>query len=330
VTKLKSFCVRSLAILAFVAVLDSFAQAQNQINVGVAGPAINLIYTYIAQDAGLWKKYGLDTRVTTFESGSTLAQVARAGEIKFAINSGPATVASRAQGADTIIVAAAVNKLPYSVVTSKAITKWADLKGKKIGISRFGSGTDTAIRLLCRKFGLDPTTDIIIFQGGTQPSRLQGLSAGILDATLVSPPLDLVAKKLGLNILTNVAELDFPYPQLVIESTDRFNRENPQIVKSFLKGFIEGMRYSMTHGDETKKTITRYLKTSDPEILEATYRSFLQVTNYNAVPNLEGIRNAIEEVAQRVPAARGRMPQEFVDLRFLKELEREGFFQAFE
>jgi hypothetical protein len=86
----------------------------------------------------------------------------------------------------------------------------------------------------------------------------------------------------------------------------------------------------MTHGDETKKTIKRYLKTSDPEILEAAYRSFMQLTNDNAVPNLEGIRNAIEEVAQRVPAARGRMPQEFVDLRFLKELEREGFFQAFE
>lgn len=329
-SKLKTFCLRSVAILAFVLIFDSFAQAQDQINVGVAGPAINLIYTYIAQDAGFWKKYGLDTRVTTFESGSTLAQVARTGEIKFAINSGAATVASRAQGADTIIIAAAVNKLPYSMVTSKAITRWADLRGNKIGISRFGSGTDTAIRLLSRKFGLDPTKDIIIFQGGTQPSRLQGVSAGVLDATLVSPPLDLVAKKQGLNILTNVTELDIFYPQLVIESTDRFNRENPQIVNRFLKGFIAGMRYSATHKDETKKTITRYLKTGDPEILEATYRSFMQVTDYNAVPNLDGIRNAIDEVAQRAPAVRSRMPQEFVDLRFLKELEREGFFQAIE
>jgi hypothetical protein len=101
-------------------------------------------------------------------------------------------------------------------------------------------------------------------------------------------------------------------------------------VKGFLKGFIEGMRYSATHRDETKKTITQYLKTSDSEILEATYRSFMPVTDYNASPNLEGIRNAIDEVGQRVPAARSRTPQEFVDLRFLKELEREGFFQAVE
>ncbi len=183
--KRKSFYRRSLAIFSLVTFFTSLAQAENQINVGVAGPAINLIYAYIAQDAGLWKKNGLDTRVIMFESGATLAQVARSGEIKFAINSGPATVASRGQGADTIIIAAAVNKLPYSMVTTKSITNWADLKGKKVGVSRFGSGTDTAIRLLARKFGLDASKDLIVLQGGTQQSRLQGLLTGVIDATLV-------------------------------------------------------------------------------------------------------------------------------------------------
>ncbi len=325
--KLKYFYRRALAALSLVALFTSVGLAENQINVGVAGPAVNLIYAYLAQDTGLWKKNGLDTRVITFESGATLAQVARSGEIKFVINSGPATVASRGQGADTVIIAAAVNKLPYSVVTTKSITKWADLKGKKVGVSRFGSGTDTAIRLLSRKFGLDASKDMIILQGGTQQSRLQGLWAGVIDATLVSPPLDFMAKKQGLNILTNAAELAIPYPQLVIETTDRFNREQPQKVRSLLKGFIEGLRFAATHKDETKNTITRYLKTSDPEILEATYRSFIQVTDYNAMPNLEGIRNAIDEVAHRVQAVRNRKPEEFVDLRFLHELEQEGFFK---
>ncbi len=294
---------------------------------GVAGPAINLIYAYVTQDAGLWRKHDLDTKVVLFESGSTLAQVARTGEIKFAINSGPTTIAERTQGADAVIVAAAVNRLPYSLVAVKSITKWSDLKGKKIGISRFGSGTDTAIRMVCKKFGLDPTKDIIILQGGTQPSRLQALSAGSLDATLVSPPLDLTAKKQGHNVLANIAELGIAYPQLVIESTDRFNRENPKIVKSFLKGFIEGIHYVAANKEETKRIITKYLKTSDPEILEATYQSFLQVTDYNANPNLDGIRNAIDEVALRVPAAKNRKPEDFIDLRFLRELDKEGFFK---
>lgn len=203
-------------------------------------------------------------------------------------------------------------------------------KGKKVGISRFGSGTDTAIRLICKKFGLDPVKDLVIIQGGTQPSRLQALLAGSLDATLVSPPLDLKAKKQGLTILVNIAELAIPYPQLVIETTDRFVRENPREVKSFLKGFLEGVFYTATHKEETKKLITKYLKESDPEILEATYQSFLQVTDYSANPNLDGLRNAIEEVGARVPAAKSKRPEEFIDTRFLRDLEKEGFFKQFQ
>ena len=314
-------------LLALALGYANTAFAEKPVMIGVAGPAVNLIYAYLTHDVGLWRKYGLNAQVVLFESGSTLAQVGRTGEIRFAINSGPTTIASRTQGADTIIVAAAVNTLPYSVVTAKGITAWNQLKGKKVGISRFGSGTDTAIRLVTKRFGLDPAKDFILLQGGTQPSRLQALSTGALDATLVSPPLDLTAKKQGLNILVNIADLGIPYPQLVIETTDRFNREQPQTVKSFLKGFIDGIHYAASRKEETKKIITKYLKTADPEILEATHKSFLQVTDYSANPNLEGIRNAIEEVAARVPAAKGKRPEEFVDTRFLKELEREGYFK---
>jgi ABC-type nitrate/sulfonate/bicarbonate transport systems, periplasmic components len=318
-------CILALFITAVLKPL--WAQTDKPLLAGVAGPAISLTYAFVTQDIGLWKKHRLDARVIVFESGSILAQVARAGDVKFAINSGPTTIAARTQGADSVIIAAMVNTLPYSLVVAKGITKWSELKGKKIAISRFGSGTDTAIRLVCKKFGLDPAKDIVIIQGGTQPSRLQALAAGAIDGTLVSPPLDLTAKKQGYPILVNIADLGIPYPQLVIETTDRINRENPQAVKSFLKGFIEGVYYVATHKEETKKIITKYLKTADAEILEATYQSFMQVTDYSGNPNIEGVRNAIDEVAQRVPAARTKKPEEFIDTRFLKELEKEGFFK---
>lgn len=317
-------------ILALCLIYPLGVGAQKPVTAGVAGPAVNLVYAWVAQDAGMWKKHGLDARVVLFESGSTLAQAARSGDIQFVINSGPTTIASRAQGADSIIVGSAVNTLPYSLVAAKGITKWDQLKGRKVGISRFGSGTDTAIRLVCKKFGLDPVKDLVILQGGTQPSRLQALLVGALDATLVSPPLDLTAKKQGLSILVNLAELGIPYPQLVIETSERIIRENPQLVKNFLKGFIEGLYYVANHKDETKKIITKYLKTSDPEILEATYQSFMQVTDYSANPNLDGMRNAIEEVGQRVPAAKTKKPEDFLDMRFLKELDKEGFFKRLE
>jgi NitT/TauT family transport system substrate-binding protein len=316
-----------VAALTFSLLKPAWAQTDKSLLAGVAGPAISLTYAFVTQDVALWKKHGLDARVVVFEAGSTLAQVARSGDVKFAINSGPTTIAARTQGSDSVIIAAMVNTLPYSLVVAKGITKWSDLKGKKIAISRFGSGTDTATRLVCKKFGLDPAKDIIILQGGTQPSRLQALAAGAIDGTLVSPPLDLTAKKQGYPILVNIAELGIPYPQLVIETTDRFNRESPQAVKSFLKGFIEGVHYVATHKEETKKIITKYLNTADPEILEATYQSFLQVTDYSGNPNIEGVRNAIDEVALRVPAAKTKKPEDFIDTRFLKDLEKEGFFK---
>jgi NitT/TauT family transport system substrate-binding protein len=314
------------SLLALLLSQPCWANGEKPLLVGVAGPAINMVYSFVTRDAGLWRKYGLDSRVVVFESGSVLAQAALSGEVKFSISSGPATIASRTQGADTVIVAAAVNTLPYSVVAAKHITKWDQLKGKKVAVSRFGSGTDTAMRMVLKRFAIDPIKDVTILQVGTQPARVQALAAGAIDATLISPPLDLAAKKQGFNILVNIADLGIPYPQTVIETTDRFIKANPQTVKSFVKGFLEGVRYAATHKDDTKKVITKYLMTADAEVVEATYQSYLQVTDYSGYPNLEGIRNAIDEVAQRVPAARKKKPEEFVDARFLNELEKEGFF----
>ena len=248
--------------------------------------------------------------------------------IKMSVTSGPVTIASRTQGGDAIVVASCVNTPPYSIVAAKGITRWDQLKGKRVAMSRFGSGTDTSLRLVLRKFGLD-AKDVIILQLGTQPSRYQALLAGNIEATIISPPLDLMAKKDGFNILVNIPDLKIPYPQQTLETTDRFAREHPQIVKNFLKGYIEGVYFAAKNKDHTIKTILKYLKTSsDPEILDATYQSFVQVTDYSARPNLEGIRNAMDEVALRLPAVKNKKPEDFVNARFLNELEKEGFFKS--
>ncbi|HLN86933.1 MAG TPA: ABC transporter substrate-binding protein [Candidatus Limnocylindrales bacterium] len=297
--------------------------------VGIAGPAINMIYSFVARDAGLFKKYDIEPKLVVFDSGSVLAQVAMSGDAKMSVTSGPVTIASRTQGGDPIIVASCVNTPPYSIVAAKSITRWDQLKGKRIAMSRFGSGTDTSLRLVLRKFGIDAMKDVIILQLGTQPSRYQALVSGSIEATIISPPLDLMAKKDGFNILVNIPDLAIPYPQQTIETTDRFARERPQTVKNFLKGFIEGVHFVAKNKDHTKKAILKYLKgSSDPEILEATYQSYVQVTDFTAYPNMEGLRNAMDEVALRVPSVKNKKPEDFFNSRFLKELEKEGFFKS--
>ena len=323
----------SIATAAAALVLALFASpialpAGEQPIVGVAGPAINMIYGFVARDAGLFQKYGVDPKIVVFDSGSVLAQAALAGDAKISVTSGPVTIASRSQGADAILVASCVNTPPYSIVAAKNITSFEQLKGKRIAMSRFGSGTDTSLRLVLRKFGLDASKDLMVLQLGTQPSRYQALLAGKIDATIISPPLDLTAKQQGFNILVDIADLGIPYPQQGIETTDRLIRENPQLVKNFLKGYIEGVYYAAKNKDHTKKVITKYLKTTDPEILEATYRSYVKVTDYSAYPNLEGVQNAMDEVAIRVSAVKNKKPADFVNTRFLRELENEGFFKS--
>jgi len=312
--------------LSFLAASGVAAPA-DIVHVGIAGLSGNLIHPFVSRDAGIFQKHGIDARLVVFEGGSLLAQAAIAGEVKFSITSGPVTVASRSSGADTIIVAGYMNVLPYSMVAAKNITRWEQLKGEKVAISRFGSGTDTAVRLVLEKFGLNPTKDVSILQLGAQPSRFSALIAGVVDATIIAPPFDVTAKKQGFPILANLAELGIAYPQEIVETTDRFTREHPAIVKNFLKGFIEGIQYALTNKEGAKKIIAKHLKITDPEILEATYQSYLQTTDRRAFPNMDGMRIAVDEVARRIPAARGKKPEDFVNLKFLEELEKDGFYK---
>src|SRR5262249_52862872 len=129
------------------------------------------------------------------------------------------------------------------------------------------------------------------------------------------------------SVLVSMFKLGIPYPQGVIETTDRLIHENPQLIKNFLKGFIAGIHYGFTNKEGTKKIMSKYLNMNDPEILESTYQTYLQTTDRNPWPNPAGMRLAIDEIAKRTQAAKGKAPEDFVNTRFLDELQREGFFE---
>ena len=318
----------SLLLILFVA-LPALASAQQlePVIMGVVGLSINSIHPFISREARLFSKYGIDARLVVFEGGSTLAQAAISGEVKFSNTSGPVSISSRSAGADRVIVAAHINILPYSFIAAKGITRWEQLKGKRIAISRFGSGTDTAVRLVLEKFGLNPDKDVTILQLGPQTTRYSALTTGSTDATLVAPPFDVTAKKQGYPILADMAALRIPYAQQVIETSDRMIREHPQTVKNVLKGFVAGLSYGFANPEPTKKIMVKYLKITDPEILDRTYQHYTEITELKPYPNMEGVRYAVEEVAKRVPAAKGKKPEDFINLSLLNELDKEGFFK---
>ncbi len=322
----------ALALLLCLIVSSSlppslFAQTLRTVPVGIAGLNNNTIHSFVSRDTGLFRKYGMDARLVVFQAGSLLAQASMAGEVKISMVAGPVTIASRAAGSDSIIVGALINTLPYKMIVAKGITRSDQLRGKKIGISRFGSSTDTAVRLFLSKFTLNPDKDVVLVQAGEQSSRFAALAGGAIDATIVGVPLDITAQKQGFPVLADLAQLQIPYPQAIVETTDRLIREEPQLVKNYLKGLIAGIHYGKSNPEPTKAILDKYVKIKNQEFLSATYEDYVQITDPKAYPNLEGIRFALEEVAKRSPAAKGKKPEEFVNLKFLEELEREGFFK---
>jgi NitT/TauT family transport system substrate-binding protein len=325
----KSMAARLLVFWLLVLSLPShsFAQALTPVPVGIAGLNNNTIHSYISRDTGLFRKYGVDAKLVVFQAGSLLAQASMAGEVKISMIAGPVSIASRSAGSDSVIVAALINTVPYKMIVAKGISRSDQLKGKRIGISRFGSSTDTAVRLFLAKFALSADKDVVIVQAGEQSNRFAALVAGTIDATIVGVPLDITAQKQGYPVLADLAQLQIPYPQAIVETTDRIIRDEPQLVKSYLKGLIAGIHYGVTNPERTKAILDQYVKIKNPEFLEATYQDYVHITDPKAYPNMEGIRFALEEVAKRLPAAKTRKPEEFVNLRFLQELEREGFFK---
>ena len=304
-----------------------FAQGLTVVPVGIAGLNNNTIHSYVSRDMGLFRKYGVDARLVVFQAGSLLAQASMAGEVKISMVAGPVTIASRSAGSDSIIIGALINSLPYKMIVAKGITRSDQLKGKKIGISRFGSSTDTAVRLFLAKFALNPDKDVIIVQAGEQANRFAALVGGTIDATIVGVPLDITAQKQGYPVLADLAKLQIPYPQAIVETTDRLVREEPQLVKNYLRGLIAGIHYGVNNPEPTKAILDKYVKIKNPEFLTATYQDYVQITDPKAYPDIEGIRFALEEVAKRSPGAKGRKPEDFVNLRFLQELEKEGFYK---
>ena len=165
------------------------AQSLPVVPVGIAGLNNNTIHSYVSRDTGLFRKYGIDARLVVFQAGSLLAQASMAGEVKISMVAGPVTIASRAAGSDSIIIGALINTLPYKMIVAKGITRSDQLKGKKIGISRFGSSTDTAVRLFLAKFALNADKDVVLVQAGEQANRFAALAAGTIDATIVGVPI---------------------------------------------------------------------------------------------------------------------------------------------
>ncbi len=312
--------------LAFSSSAAGYAQEKlEKIIVGVAGLSGPLAHAFIPKDAGLYQKYGLDVDLVFFQGGTQLTQATVAGGVNIAVTAGPEIVNARIGGADMTMILGYMNTLPYSIVGAKNITRFEQLKGKSAAISKFGSTSDLAMRYALEKNGLVPNKDVTIIQLGDQTTRFAGLTGGSVQATVISPPFDITARKLGYNVLADMADLGLPYQHETAATTNRFLKERPETARKFIRAFVAGIHLWMTDEKRTKAILAKRLKISDPEILDETYKAYKKLTEKKPYPTLKGIAFQIEDAAKTNPKAKGMKPEDFINIALLKELDQSGF-----
>jgi NitT/TauT family transport system substrate-binding protein len=281
--------------------------------------------TWIALEGGLYKKYGLDVDLVLIRSASTITSALIAGEAPMIQLGGNGPIQAGLQGADTVNILTLVPLIPQSLVVTPDIKSADDLRGKRLGVSRFGALSDLVIRRYLRKLGLDPAKDVTIVQIGGIPELVTAMKAGAISGGSISPPALTVAKKAGFRELSDFESLDYKYPAVTIASTRSFIQRSRPIALNFIRGEIEGIHAIRTQKNLAINVLKKYMRISDSDVLEDGYRYAVKFFQQRPYPTLDEARAVLEEY-KSMPQAANAKPEQFVDLSLLQDLEKEKFF----
>lgn len=280
---------------------------------------------WIADQAGLFKKYGLDVQLIYISAGSVIVPAILSGQVEIANMSSAPALTAWARGAELTAVGVTSNRLLHVVMTRSSITKPEQLKGKKIGSDRYGSLSDLVLREALRHYNLAPDRDVAVIQTGGLPERLGALKVGAVDGAIVTGDTAFEAEKLGFHKLIDLSQLPVQYPGSTIIVGKSFLAAKRDIVKRFLRGWIEGIKTAKTDKERTVNVMQKFLKTSDRSILEKTFEIYKPVHERVPSPDPKVMGIALKQLAATVPPAGQLKVEDFIDRSLIAELESEGF-----
>ena len=314
----------SLAAMATVGTLS--AQTLDKMRLGYSGTGLNNYVLEMGRRAGIFRKNGLDLEVVYVNSGSLLNQALIAGTFDVSFSQGSESMLAKLRGADMRITAVVANRFNHVYLTAPTITSIKQLKGKKVAVSRFGSGSHFQSNLALKEGGLDPDKDVTVLQIGNSGARMAAILSGTVDGTIIAADFVPRAKKEGFNIVADLADSKIDYPFLSLNMMGSYIDRNPKTVKALIKGMAESIAVLQTDTNAAKAVVRSVLRTDDIETLDyATLRS-IQVLARRPFPTTAGIQTVLDELGKE-PKAKSSKFEDFVDLRALKELEREGAFK---
>jgi ABC-type nitrate/sulfonate/bicarbonate transport system substrate-binding protein len=301
----------------------SHAQELKRIRIGYPSLSFRQSNVWVAKEQGLFKKYGLEVE-PIFLRGGQLATLALAAGDPPIVNIGT-VVQANLTGYNLVLVAAVENNYDQILFARPGITKLEQLKGKRFGISGFGAATHYATIILMRHMNFDPK-DLTLLPSGPDAERIAAMAAGKIDASLFTSSAAAPARKAGFFELLQIADLGVEVQGNGFATSRDYVKSNRDVVKNALRGFVEAIYYIYANKKEAQRVFAKYMRTNDPEILEESYQGYVKMIPKKPYPTLKGIQFMLDMLAEKMPQAKNAKPEQFVDLSFLQELEKEGFF----
>jgi ABC-type nitrate/sulfonate/bicarbonate transport system substrate-binding protein len=318
-----------IIVLGIVLLLgfSTVASAQ-KIVVGYSGVTAIQTPFWIMKDAGYFKQEGLDTDLIYIAASSTMAQAMLAGEVAVSTANSQAVVDTGLQGGDLVAVGAFVNFVALYIIAAPEIKSVQDLRGKPVGVSRFGATTDFAIQKFLKKYGLEPVRDVPILQIGGLPELAAALSKRAIYAAAMSYPMGLVAQQSGMKLLANLAREEIPFLHQGITTTGRFMRERRAQAKAIVRAYGKAVHFMHTRKEESKAILSRYTKVTDPGMLEGTMQYAYEFVERIPLVKREAFQVTLEESGKKNPKAKQAKAEQFYDNSLVQELINEGFFAS--
>lgn len=305
--------------------MPSASWSLEKVRLGYSGVGSGEEVHHFTKEVGLFNKAGLDVEIVYIPGGSTVVQAMASGEVQFGRGSATEVVSAHMAGFQLKILAALIDKFVYSFVTPATIAKPQDLKGRVVAISRFGSGSDFITRMALKSWGLEPGKDVTILQVGNSPERLAAIVGGKVHGSILSLSQTPRAKKLGLRVLADLSQIDTEYPQGVLYVGSSLIEKRPDLIRSFLSAYVEGIRQFKTNKQVAYNIIAKSSGLKGRAEIEE-YHSLLSksfLLDY-PMPTLSGVKTVLEDLGSKNPKVGEIKPEDLLETRFLRDLKQSG------
>ena len=320
---MKRALVLSVLLVLSLSSLSADAQPLKRIKIGYPSLSFRQSNVWVARETGIFNKYGLEVEPILFRGGQVATQALVSGDPPI-VNIGT-VVQATIQGHNVVLVAAVENKYDLIIFARPGITQLEQLRGKRLGITGFNSSTHYAAIILARHLNAE-LKEFTLLPTGLDPERIAAVNSGYVDATFLATSAAPLARRAGLSELVQVGDLGVEVQGNGFATSRAYIAANREVVKSALKGFVEAIYFVYANKKEAQRVFAKYMRTNDPTVLEDSYNGYIKSIPKKPYPTLKGIQFMLDVLAPQLPQAKNFKPEQFVDLSFLQELEKEGFF----